>query len=82
MTAFIIVLVLFITSLRNKVLNDIPLGARFALLICSLVPVWGIVIAITGIFLFFVEIKNSDDKHRLMRNSKINKWLFGEDKCY
>ena len=79
---FVVVLFLFITSLRNKVFTDLSVPARFLLMIASLVPIWGIVVAVLGLYFFFRDVKSAGPNNRILNNSKINKWLFGEDKCF
>ena len=79
---FIIVLFLFITSLRNKVFTDLSVLSRFLLTIASLIPIWGIVVSVLGIYFFFRDIESAGPNNRILNNIKINKWLFGEDKCF
>ena len=78
---FLIVFVLFIISLRNKIFAEISLSAKFGLLLCALVPIWGVVLAIFGIIYLIRDIKNAGKHNRIFSNTAINRYLFGEDKC-
>lgn len=78
---FIIVLTLFITSLRNEVFRELSLPVRFALTICALVPIWGVILAIFGIIYLLRDAKYAGKHNRIFAPTKLNKWLWGEDKC-
>lgn len=79
---FLILLTYYITSMRNNVFNGIPLPARFALLLCGLVPIWGVVLCVLGFAHFIGEVRSAGPDRRIFRNTRINRFLFGEDKCY
>lgn len=56
---FTIVLVLFIISLRRKdIFVELSVGVRFALTLASLVPIWGVILAIFGIIYLIRDIRN------------------------
>ena len=78
---FLIVLMLFIASLRNKIFTELSLQVRFGLVLCSLVPIWGTVLAIFGVIYLIRDIKNAGKNNRIFNNSAINRWLFGKDRC-
>lgn len=78
---FTIVLVLFITSLRNEVFRELSLFARFALTICALVPIWGVILAIFGTIYLLRDAKHAGRHNRIFAPTRLNKWLWGDDKC-
>lgn len=56
---FTIVLVLFIISLRRKdIFVELSVKVRFALMLASLVPIWGAILAIFGIIYLIRDIRN------------------------
>lgn len=56
---FTIVLVLFIISLRRKdIFMELLVGVRFSLTLASLVPIWGVILAIFGIIYLIRDIRN------------------------
>lgn len=60
---FTIVLVLFIISLRRKdIFVELSVKVRFALTLASLVPIWGVILAIFGIIYLIRDIRNINKK--------------------
>lgn len=78
---FFIMLGFFIMSLRNDVFVETKFSYRIIALLCSLVPLWGVVLNIGVIIYFYNELKKANENNRIFRNSWINIFLFGEDKC-
>ena len=54
---FVIVLVVFILSIKLNLLREFSYPIRFILLICSLVPIWGMILAIFGIIYLLRDMK-------------------------
>lgn len=79
---FAIVFALFIISLRNDIFKELKLWVKAVITISSLVPIWGVVFAFFGMVYFARDVKNANARNRIFRPSKINIWLFGEEKCY
>ena len=79
---FLILLTYFIMSFRNKVFSDLHPGVRFVLLLCGLVPIWGVVLVVLGFAHLMDTINHAGPNNRIFNNSRINRFLFGEDKCY
>jgi hypothetical protein len=70
---FVINLMFFMQTFRNIVFHDISIPVRCALLLCSLVPIWGVVLCVLAINKFIIDLK---DNKILMRNNKLNRLLF------
>lgn len=79
---FLIVLIYFIISLRNNVFVELELWHKAAIVLMSLVPIWGIIISLGATVYFINDVRNANSENRIFRPSWINILLFGKDKCY
>ena len=79
---FLLVLLLFIYSLNNKVLKELSYPIRYLLLIISLVPIWGTVLFVMGIYSISQDIRRAKfKKEKILKNTFFNRFLFGKDIC-
>lgn len=79
---FLLVLLLFIYSLNNKVLKELSYPIRYLLLIISLVPIWGTVLFVMGIYFISQDIRIAKfKKEKILKNTFFNRFLFGKDIC-
>lgn len=82
-TQFGLVLLLFIYSLRNNVLIDLSYPIRYLFLIISLVPTWGVVLFVLGIYFIYRDIQVAKlKKKKILKNNAFNRLLFGKDVCF
>lgn len=80
---FGLVLLLFIYSLRNNVLNDLSYPVRYLFLIISLVPIWGVVLFVLGIYFIYHDVQIAKlKKKKILINNAFNRLLFGKDVCF
>lgn len=54
---FFIVLILFIVSLKKKIFTELSLPVKIFLVFASLVPIWGVILAIFGIVYLIHDLK-------------------------
>lgn len=79
---FLCVLLLFVYSLRNNVLKELSYSVRYVFLIISLVPIWGTVLFVMGIYFISQDIKIAKfKKEKILKNTFFNRFLFGKDIC-
>ena len=73
---------LFVYSLRNNVLKELSYSVRYVFLIISLVPIWGTVLFVMGIYFISQDIKIAKfKKEKILKNTFFNRFLFGKDIC-
>lgn len=56
---FIITLIVFLLSIKFKLLQEIPMYLKKILLVFSIVPAWGFVIAISGIIFIIIDARKN-----------------------
>ena len=80
---FLCVLLLFIYSLRNQVLKELSFTLRYVLVLISLVPIWGTVLFVMGVYVICQDIQIAKfKKEKILKNNLFNRFLFGKDVCF